>query len=210
MYKQKSHIILISLIALLLSVFTVLPDKSKAATNSIPAILPEAFAYKKLTDQTMATNTEAIVIWDDPVVASPQFASSTYTPNVAGLYLFSTSVQCSGTGTTNTGCLVRLYKNGQLVVGVSSPAFNFVGTTNSNSTISYVLYMNGTTDYVDVRAFNVGGNRIRGTTASNFSGSFILSSSTNMTINNPTLDLFLGIVLFYLVGFFIIWIFKKN
>lgn len=41
-----------------------------------------------------------------------------------------------------------------------------------------------------------------------FSG--LITSDNDMTVDNPVLNLFLGILLFYLVGFFVMWIFKKK
>jgi hypothetical protein len=76
------------------------------------------------------------------------FASSTFTPNVAGYYQFSFAVRFEGTGT-----LALLFKNGSLIAQGS-----FVAVSQSyTSTGSDLVYMNGTTDYVDLYAYQVSG-----------------------------------------------------
>jgi len=74
------------------------------------------------------------------------FDTSTYrfTPTVAGYYQISVSLRGTGTS-TNTQTSVHIYKNGSAYLsGVS---------TNTNLTqfpvISALVYMNGTTDYIE-------------------------------------------------------------
>jgi len=75
------------------------------------------------------------------------FASSTFTPNVAGYYQFSFSVRFESV----TGALALLHKNGSPIAQGS-----FVAVANSyTSTGSDLVYMNGTTDYVDLYAYQI-------------------------------------------------------
>ena len=75
------------------------------------------------------------------------FASSTFTPTVAGYYQINTHVTVQGATSAEVG--VAIYKNGaQYAVGV-----DISGTTVYTICASASLYMNGTTDTVDVRFY---------------------------------------------------------
>jgi hypothetical protein len=80
------------------------------------------------------------------------FASSTFTPNVAGYYRFQSTLN-QGTGSTSR-CIIGLYKNGSLVSRLIDLSVSF----NSNSNIggSDIFYMNGTTDYAEIYIFQTG------------------------------------------------------
>lgn len=73
-----------------------------------------------------------------------------FTPNVAGYYLITGSLD-SGTSTNANRAIPVIYRNGsQYRLGVN------LGTANSNSFASIVssqVYLNGTTDYVELFAF---------------------------------------------------------
>ena len=76
------------------------------------------------------------------------FASSTFTPNVAGYYQFSFAVRFEGYASQSL-----LYKNGSLITQGS-----FVtGAATYTSIGSDLVYMNGTTDYVDLYAYQLAG-----------------------------------------------------
>jgi len=75
-----------------------------------------------------------------------------YTPQIAGYYQFSSLIYVSGTGlTTGTS---RIFKNGAVAIDG-----HFLSTTSA--TFLYLiatgmLYMNGTTDYVELFGYAVG------------------------------------------------------
>jgi hypothetical protein len=93
------------------------------------------------------------------------FASSTFTPNVAGYYQFSFAVRFEAA----TSSQALLYKNGSLITQGS-----FVAVANSyTSAGSDLVYMNGTTDYVDLYAYQATGvaqNASTGSAATFLSG----------------------------------------
>jgi aspartate 1-decarboxylase len=75
------------------------------------------------------------------------FASSRFTPTVAGYYLINGKVRITGTGCTGNA---TLYKNGaQLIIG------SYVAATSSVifSTVSTVVYLNGSTDYIELYGY---------------------------------------------------------
>jgi hypothetical protein len=77
-----------------------------------------------------------------------------FTPNVAGYYQVNFTVQ--GGGSTNTGFVVsQLYKNGVAMPNVFSSGLNGGGTIYGNAVVvgATIVYMNGTTDYLEVYCF---------------------------------------------------------
>ncbi len=90
-----------------------------------------------------------------------------FTPNVAGYYLCSFSVQLAGPG-TYTGSLAlvhNLYKNGTVIeqLGVVSTSSGYPGLNTSK-----LIYMNGSTDYLELYIYtNAGAVTVQG--GSNFS-----------------------------------------
>ena len=75
-----------------------------------------------------------------------------FTPTVAGYYQFSYGVNGLANSGTNVAVNAVLYKNGSGVLASFSGA-SFVYPTaadESNSTGSVLIYMNGTTDYVEL------------------------------------------------------------
>lgn len=95
-------------------------------------------------------------------------ATFRFTPNVPGYYYFYGF--CFGTGSTNTSLVEALvYKNGSVAIG-GSVIFNAGTPYNSaQSNTCVCLYMNGTTDYVELYGRVVGGGTL---TISSPSGGF--------------------------------------
>ena len=80
-------------------------------------------------------------------------SNNRYVPTIAGKYLFTGSAYCQSTGQ----CFSGIYKNGSqasLGSGVS------VTQTNSISTTSVILDMNGTSDYVELWGQSAGGTTL--------------------------------------------------
>lgn len=74
------------------------------------------------------------------------FASSTFTPTVAGYYQINASVQIT-LGTSITSLSVFIYKNGSQL---ASNANDGSSSTSGYANVSEIAYMNGTTDYIDI------------------------------------------------------------
>jgi hypothetical protein len=112
-----------------------------------------AFSYYQSTQQTGITSatwtkiTFTTSLFD---TTAGMYASSRFTPTVAGYYQCNGSVQLTG---ANTAYYVAgaFYKNG------SSYAQFTLANGNTNyycqSTGSSVIYLNGTTDYIEIYAF---------------------------------------------------------
>lgn len=82
------------------------------------------------------------------------FASSRFTPNVAGYYQINAQVYGTGSSTAVQTVLSVLYKNGAQLQGGSFGALN--SSTNGISNLSIVVYLNGTTDYVELYGYIFG------------------------------------------------------
>jgi hypothetical protein len=75
-----------------------------------------------------------------------------FTPTVAGYYQFNAGSACAN---TSGGLIISLYKNGgESRRGVISAS---VSGINSDSIVSAQVYMNGTTDYVEIYAYQNSG-----------------------------------------------------
>ena len=105
-----------------------------------------AFSAYQSSAQTLSSSTNTkITFTTEEFDTANCFASSRFTPNVAGYYQFSTAIQM---GVLATAIILDFYKNGTLE--------KRVGQTNS-SVVSLIsgsalIYCNGSTDYVEVYA----------------------------------------------------------
>jgi len=116
-----------------------------------------AFSAYKSTNQTLTTGVSTKLTFDtEDFDTNNNFASSTFTPTVAGYYMIA---GCSAWGASATGqATIYLYKNGSVFKNGNSDTLDI----NINSTnISSLVYANGTTDYFEIYGIqNSGGNLI--------------------------------------------------
>jgi hypothetical protein len=105
-----------------------------------------AFSAYQSSAQTLSTNTSTKITYDvEEFDTNSNFASSRFTPTVAGYYNFSAAIQM---GVQASIIVLTFFKNGSAakVVGQTSTA------TLSLINGSALIYCNGTTDYVEVYA----------------------------------------------------------
>jgi hypothetical protein len=144
-------------------------DTSGAITLSAPAVagtntitLPAAagsvmvsgnmpaFSAYQISNQTVTSSTFTKVTFDGEVFdTNNNFASSRFTPTVAGYYQINA---CLAPSSATTYTMIRLYKNGSYFY--SGGAGN--NLTNSPSNVQGLLYMNGTTDYLEIYTYLTG------------------------------------------------------
>ena len=128
---------------------------SVTGTAMVSGNMPTFYAYNSAGNQsvTSATFTKinlATEIWD----TNSNFASSRFTPTVAGYYQFNGSFSVEGLGTV-TRFIISIYKNGaEYIRGIDSV------TTGNSAIISTMISMNGTTDYVELYGLIVGAGGI--------------------------------------------------
>ena len=106
---------------------------------------PAFRAYQSTAQSALTANIETkILLQTEDFDTNNNFASSRFTPTVAGYYQINASMQING---STTVAYVILYKNGS--------AYRYgslVATTTNNpiSTVSDIVYLNGSTDYIEM------------------------------------------------------------
>ena len=146
------------------------------ATAGVPIGGPAFSAYLSANQTGVASATQtkvALNVEDFDTNNCFNTANSRFTPTVAGYYQFNGILYFNGTG-SYTGC--SIFKNGSLAVSGS--------TTNANtgevfSSVSALIYLNGTTDYVELYGFSVlvSGTGIFIANTTEFSGCLVRSAT---------------------------------
>lgn len=130
-----------------------------------------AFSAYATTAQTITSNTYTKIQFNAESFDTANCFDSTtnyrFTPTIAGYYQVNVSLYWNGSIAGES--IVALYKNGSFDKNIA----NFFGASSAKIYVqggSVLLYMNGTTDYIEIYGFqNSGGNISTGTTAtSNF------------------------------------------
>ena len=123
---------------------TVLTTANTFGAGTGPAFRASASSPQSLTNSTNTKITLDVEIFD----TNNNFASSRFTPTVAGYYLF-TGVVTTNVSANNTNLYAQIFKNA-LSIGTTTS----VGTVGSypSANPSAIVYMNGTTDYVELYA----------------------------------------------------------
>ena len=126
-------------------------------TTSTLAINGPAFSAYQSTDQTgLSSNTYTKCNFQtEEFDTNNNFASSTFTPTVAGYYQINWAADLLATG-GGTGFIASLYKNGS-IYKASNGLFSG-SATEVECTGSTVVYMNGSSDYLDIYVRIVGGS----------------------------------------------------
>jgi hypothetical protein len=125
-----------------------------AATGTVMVSgnMPTFSAYKSGSDQTLSNSTfTKITFTSETFDTNNNFASSTFTPTVAGYYQITAQLQCFSTLGTNT--LISLYKNGSeysrgVQLNLSSGNISLF-----NPSITNIVYCNGSTDYIEIYGY---------------------------------------------------------
>ena len=114
-----------------------------------PAFSAYATTAQSLTNSTLTKITFAGENFD----TNNNFASSRFTPTVAGYYFVTGSIAMAN-NSNNIGAYTQIYKNGSSIAMASS-------TANANmysaASISTLTYLNGSTDYVEIYGFQISG-----------------------------------------------------
>ncbi|CAB4134387.1 hypothetical protein UFOVP266_54 [uncultured Caudovirales phage] len=130
-----------------------------------PAFHVETAGSQTFTSGTVTKVTFSIEVFD----TNNNFASSTFTPTVAGYYQIN-AVFWFGAGTTATDANANIYKNGAFYSQARAAAYS--GTAASCS-ISDVVYCNGTTDFIELYGRAAGTGTLTANANMFFSGCLI-------------------------------------
>jgi len=129
-----------------------------------------AFSAYQSSSQTLSGSTDTkITFTTEEFDTNNNFASSTFTPTVAGYYQVNSSIRVN---TTTTSIRMMIYKNGsKYKIGTD------IATTCNNGFVSTLVYCNGTTDYIEAYA-NIGVGQALSASSSDtwFNGAMIRSA----------------------------------
>jgi hypothetical protein len=150
-------------------------DTSGSVTVSVPAVagtntvtipattgtvmvssnMPAFSAYNSTT-QTLAYNTVTKITFNTETFdTNNNFASSRFTPTVAGYYQINVKLYFVGTALRNYYFLNLLYKNGAVIAIASVSIYQLGSGVEFSAFQSELVYMNGTTDYLEVYGYQV-------------------------------------------------------
>ena len=145
-----------------------------AATGTVMVSgnMPAFSAYQATTGTSLSNGSATKVLFDTEIFdTNNNFASSRFTPTVAGYYQIQGSWQPASAPLVNMSC--QIYKNGSAFV-------NGIYMTALVSYFQYyavaLIYLNGTTDYVEFYAYNNSGGTVvtnTGTGATVFNGALV-------------------------------------
>jgi len=150
------------------------PTTASNFTQTLPAAtgtvmvsgnMPAFSAFPTSTSQTPTINTfTKVTLGSENFDTNNNFASSTFTPTVAGYYQINGSVNMNN---TVSRMIVSIFKNGSEYLR----GFDVIANVNTGSA-STIVFMNGTTDFVELYTFNgSGGTAIFN--GSQFSGTLV-------------------------------------
>jgi hypothetical protein len=121
-----------------------------AATATMAIQGPAFSAYQSASTQSVSNDTQTKITFDaEEWDTNNNFASSRFTPTVAGYYQLNASVLA---GTLGTGIVIlSVYKNGSAYKRTSQIYTS--GSLNVMPTCSTIVYANGSTDYFEIYYF---------------------------------------------------------
>ena len=155
-----------------------LPDSNgtivTSATAGVPINGPAFSAYSNAA-QTVSNNTlTKVVLQVEDFDTNSCFDSTTnyrFTPTVAGYYQVNGTLRLSGTITT-VQTLLYLYKNGSAYADFTNTNPSTALSSNGYTIVggSVLVYMNGSTDYLEIYGYYFGGtSTFSGTSSSDTS-----------------------------------------
>jgi hypothetical protein len=154
---------------------TVLTTANTFGAGTGPAFSAYASATTAVAQGTSAKIAFATEVFD----TNNNFASSRFTPTVAGYYQINACITFPSFTNTSTGEIIAvIYKNG---IDYAYGSNFSVASTNHYimSNVSTVVYFNGTTDYVEIYAYQSTGsslNVVNDAKFTYFSGAMIRSA----------------------------------
>lgn len=147
-------------------------SQSMLASN-VAGTGPAFFAYPTATLSVTQVVYTKVTLDAEIFDTNSNFSSSRFTPTVAGYYQLNAQATLNN-NTNNIGLVVLIYKNGN--------AFS-AGVSQGNSSIypqaatSTLVYMNGSTDYVEMYVYTNNSNVIGSNyTSTQFSGALVRSA----------------------------------
>jgi hypothetical protein len=150
------------------SVTVNVPTVAGTNTATIPAAtgtvmvsgnMPAFSAYQSSAQTLSSATITKILFQTEEFDTNNNFASSTFTPTVAGYYQVQGKIQPSASYTAG---VVAIYKNGALY---KYGSYNANATGVAQSSMSCLVYCNGSTDYIEFYASVTTGQALDATSA---------------------------------------------
>ncbi len=143
----------------------------------IGGVLPPVFSAYNNASQSISSNTLTKILFQlEDFDTNNNFASSRFTPTVAGYYQINAGLNIAPAASGVAA--VAIYKNGNEWQSGSQIPMN--GTYSVRPVVSTVIYFNGSTDYVEIYGLQISGGSLNVgtnvTIATWFTGSFIRSA----------------------------------
>jgi len=124
-----------------------------AATGTVMVSgnMPAFRAYSNATQTGVSANTPTkVTLGVETFDTNNNFASSRFTPTVAGYYQINASVEISGSSFA-TYAETMIYKNGSNIAYTQLNTAGYASVWNTvTATCADIVYMNGTTDYIEL------------------------------------------------------------
>jgi len=124
-----------------------IPDVT--GTMMVSGNMPAFSAYASSSQSVSSATPTKVTLGTEIFDTNNNFASSTFTPTVAGYYQINGLIR--GTGTTVTVVYVAIFKNGSAYRRGTQIATTLVGSTQVS--VTDIIYMNGSTDYLELYGF---------------------------------------------------------
>ena len=140
-----------------------------AANLNGPAFIAVGNAFVSATTATFTKISYAVTSYDSN--SNYSAANSRFTPSVAGYYQINAQIQCAGSATG--AILLAIFVNGNWQVLGNYIPLSLIGPALQ---VNSMIYMNGTTDYVEIYGYqNSGANLDIGANANQltFSGALV-------------------------------------
>jgi hypothetical protein len=134
---------------------------------------PAFFVSRATTDQSITNATDTVALFNSSTfdtASAYNSANGRFTPQVAGYYQINVNMSLTGAGITLASFSIR--KNGAIAVNCGTSAFVFNSTPYRMSG-SVLLFLNGSTDYVDVIGYVAASSGQTINTGSAFSGALM-------------------------------------
>ena len=128
-------------------------DLAKGVVGKGPCFSARGIGTQSVTSGIPTKAGLGVEEWD----TNNNFASSTFTPTVAGYYHITGVIRCTANASTLSSAYAELWKNG--VADIRGEEFSIAAASNGNTQqvqVDGILFLNGISDYVELYGTVVG------------------------------------------------------
>ena len=137
---------------------------------TVGATAAPAFSAYQSSGQTLSSGASTkITFTTEAFDTNNNFASSTFTPTVAGYY----QLNCGITNGSACVMILMIYKNGSLFYRIQNTNPSTVATLSGSN----LIYLNGSTDYVEVYGYLVTGSTLQAFQSDTYFSGFLARSA---------------------------------